>query len=67
MILLSVATAHSLLPRLFFWAFPRPAIVEWYRDYWKQSGLQATSDDIERLRFLRFLLSSSCDGVVMAD
>lgn len=45
-----VKCCHStfLAASAFLRGVPNRAIAEWYRDYWKRSGLQATLDDIER-------------------
>lgn len=45
-----VKCCHStfLSSSAFLRGVPNPAIAEWYRNYWKQSGLQATLDNIER-------------------
>jgi hypothetical protein len=45
-----VKCCHStfLAASAFLRGVPNPVVAEWYRDFWKRSGLQATLDDIER-------------------
>lgn len=45
-----VKCCHStfLSTSAFLRGVPNPTTAEWYRGFWKQSGLQATLDDIER-------------------